>query len=245
MSWATTTSARCAGARRAARIGVPADKDSAERTLVRHARTQDAQFVTTIGATIADCLNRDGNFTDEDHARRRGLALGRQGPDGMSRLSGWLDPETRSYLEAVTAAVRPADTSGTVRAIRVSATPAVPNNAATTGSSWASRRPWHPAAWDCTVECRHGDRHNDARRTGTGRRSCRRPRPGDAWAGTDRRRWPPAYARSDPVGRQRHSLPCGIRQSLRSPAVPRPEQADCHRRSSDDLLRPRPRLHET
>lgn len=85
----------------------PADKDSAERTLVRHARTQDAQFVTTIGATIADCLNRDGNFTDEDHARRRGLALGRQGPDGMSRLSGWLDPETRSYLEAVTAAVRP------------------------------------------------------------------------------------------------------------------------------------------
>ncbi len=49
----------------------PADKDSAERTLVRHARTQDAQFVTTIGATIADCLNPDGNFTDEDHARRR------------------------------------------------------------------------------------------------------------------------------------------------------------------------------
>lgn len=85
----------------------PADRDNAERTLVRHARTQDAQFVTTVGATIADCLKPDGNFIDEDHARRRGLALSRQGPDGMSRVSGWLDPETRSYLEAVTAAVRP------------------------------------------------------------------------------------------------------------------------------------------
>ena len=33
--------------------------------------------------------------------------LGPQGPDGMSRLSGWIDPETRCYVEAVTAAVRP------------------------------------------------------------------------------------------------------------------------------------------
>ncbi len=84
-----------------------ADKEKAERTLVRHAREQDAQFVTTIGTVIADCLNPDGNFTDEDRARRRGLVLGRQGPDGMSRLTGWLDPETRAYLEAVTAVVRP------------------------------------------------------------------------------------------------------------------------------------------
>jgi hypothetical protein len=85
----------------------PTDKDRAERTLVRHARAQDSQFVTAIGATIADCLNPDGNFTDEDRARRRGLVLGRQGPDGMSRLTGWLDPEARSYLEAVAAVVRP------------------------------------------------------------------------------------------------------------------------------------------
>ncbi len=70
-------------------------------------REQDSQFVTVVGQTIADCLNPDGNFTDEDRARRRGLVLGRQGPDGMSRLSGWLDPEARSYLEAVAAAVRP------------------------------------------------------------------------------------------------------------------------------------------
>ncbi len=84
-----------------------ADREKAERTLVRHAREQDAQFVTAVGTVIADCLNPDGNFTDEDRARRRGLVLGAQGPDGMSRLSGWLDPEARAYLEAATAVVRP------------------------------------------------------------------------------------------------------------------------------------------
>ncbi|MFM9035803.1 MAG: HNH endonuclease signature motif containing protein [Mycobacterium sp.] len=84
-----------------------ADKQKAERSLVRHAREQDAQFVAAIGTVIADCLNPDGIFTDEDRARRRGVILGRQGPDGMSRLAGWLDPEARAYLEAVAAVVRP------------------------------------------------------------------------------------------------------------------------------------------
>ncbi|BBX07596.1 HNH endonuclease signature motif containing protein [Mycolicibacterium aichiense] len=84
-----------------------ADRDAAERALVRRAREQDSKFVAAIGVEIADCLNPDGTFTDEDWARRRGLRLGRQGPDGMSRLSGWVDPESRAYIEAVTAAVRP------------------------------------------------------------------------------------------------------------------------------------------
>ena len=82
-------------------------RDKAERILVRHARSQDAKFVTVIGRRIADHLNPDGLFDDNDRARRRGLHLTPQGPDGMSRLSGWLDPETRAYLEAVNAAVRP------------------------------------------------------------------------------------------------------------------------------------------
>jgi hypothetical protein len=85
----------------------PVDREKAERTLVSHATRQDAKFVTAVGDRIADCLNPDGNFSDEDRAKRRGLVLGRQGIDGMSRLSGWLDPEARAYLEAVTAAIRP------------------------------------------------------------------------------------------------------------------------------------------
>jgi hypothetical protein len=84
-----------------------ADHDKAERTLVGHATKQDAKFVAAVGDRIADCLNPDGNFSDDDRARRRGLVLARQCVDGMSRLSGWLDPETRAYLEAVTAAMRP------------------------------------------------------------------------------------------------------------------------------------------
>lgn len=85
----------------------PADREVAERALVHHAREQDSQFVTAIGTQISDWLNPDGTFTDEDRARRRGLVLGPQGPDGMSRLSGWLDPEGRAYVEAVTAAAGP------------------------------------------------------------------------------------------------------------------------------------------
>lgn len=85
----------------------PTDREDAERALVGYATEQDAKFVTAIGNCIADCLNPDGNFSDEDRARRRSLTLGPQGPDGMSRLTGCLDPETHAYFEAITAAVRP------------------------------------------------------------------------------------------------------------------------------------------
>jgi hypothetical protein len=54
-----------------------------------------------LAATLADCLNPDGSFTDEDRARRRGVSLGNQGSDGMSELRGWLTPEVRATVEAV------------------------------------------------------------------------------------------------------------------------------------------------
>jgi hypothetical protein len=85
----------------------PVDVQAAERTLVRHATKVDAGIVAKLGQRIADYLNPDGLFSDEDRARRRGLRLGPQGPDGMSRLSGFLDPECRAYFEAIEAAVRP------------------------------------------------------------------------------------------------------------------------------------------
>lgn len=78
----------------------------AEGRLVEHATRVDSGIVTKLGQRIADHLNPDGLFSDEDRARRRGLVLGRQGPDGMSKLSGLLDPEARAYFEAVAAAVR-------------------------------------------------------------------------------------------------------------------------------------------
>jgi len=85
----------------------PTDAAEAERTLVQHASKLDAAMITKLGQRIADYLNPDGLFTDGDRARRRGLQLGAQGPDGMSRLHGWLDPEARAYFEAIDAAVRP------------------------------------------------------------------------------------------------------------------------------------------
>jgi hypothetical protein len=85
----------------------PTDVAAAERALVHHAGAVDAGIVVKLGQRIADYLNPDGLFSDDDRARRRDLHLGRQGADGMSRLYGFLDPEARAYLEAIEAAVRP------------------------------------------------------------------------------------------------------------------------------------------
>jgi hypothetical protein len=83
------------------------DRDEVERSLVREASKNDAEIVKAVARRIDEIFNPDGDYDETDRARRRGLHLGAQGPDGMSRLSGWIDPETRSYVEAVTAAVRP------------------------------------------------------------------------------------------------------------------------------------------
>jgi len=48
-------------------------------------------------------LNPDGDFTDNYRARKRGISIGPQGRDGMSRLSGWVDPELRAGLDAMLA----------------------------------------------------------------------------------------------------------------------------------------------
>ncbi|BBY35230.1 HNH nuclease [Mycolicibacter minnesotensis] len=85
----------------------PAQIAAAEAALVSHATGVDAGVLSKIGQRIADHLNPDGLFSDRDRARRRTLTLGRQGPDGMSKLTGLLDPGTRAYFEAITAAVRP------------------------------------------------------------------------------------------------------------------------------------------
>ena len=62
---------------------IPADKkDVCEKILVRHAKSQDAPFVTGIGKGIADYLNPDGDFDDNDRARRRGITLAPKAPTG-------------------------------------------------------------------------------------------------------------------------------------------------------------------
>jgi Domain of unknown function (DUF222) len=83
------------------------DRNDVERSLVREATKNDVEIVKAAARHIDEIFNPDGDYDETDRARRRGLHLGAQGPDGMSRLSGFIDPETRAYVEAVTAAVRP------------------------------------------------------------------------------------------------------------------------------------------
>jgi hypothetical protein len=80
-----------------------ATRHAAEAHLAKLASQYRPDQVAKLADRLTDCLNPDGTYTDEDRGRRRGLALGRQGIDGMSRLSGWLTPEARATLEAVLA----------------------------------------------------------------------------------------------------------------------------------------------
>ncbi len=83
------------------------DREKSERILLRHARSQDAKFVEQVGRYICEHLNPDGALDEKERARNRGMSLGPPRPDGLSRLSGWVDPEHRAYIEALEAAVRP------------------------------------------------------------------------------------------------------------------------------------------
>jgi len=80
-----------------------ATREKAEGKLARHGAQFRPDQLAKLADRLADCLNPDGNFTDEDRARRRGLILGKQDVDGMSRLTGWLTPEARAGLEAMLA----------------------------------------------------------------------------------------------------------------------------------------------
>ncbi|OBK22294.1 hypothetical protein A5634_07520 [Mycobacterium asiaticum] len=52
---------------------------------------------------VMDLLNQDGEFSDQERARKRGITLGPQQADGMSRLSGLVSPEFRATYEALQA----------------------------------------------------------------------------------------------------------------------------------------------
>src|SRR3984885_8487506 len=73
----------------------------AEAQLARLAGEHRPDELAKLADKLTDCLNPDGDFTDVDRARRRGLTIGRQDIDGMSPISGYLTPEARATLDAV------------------------------------------------------------------------------------------------------------------------------------------------
>ena len=83
------------------------ERDEVEASLVGEAVKSDADIVKASAKTIDAIFNPDGDYDEADRARRRGMVLGPQGRDGISKFSGCVDPETRCYIETCTAAVRP------------------------------------------------------------------------------------------------------------------------------------------
>ena len=76
-------------------------RHKAEAQLARLAGEHRPDELGRLADTLTDCLNPDGDFTDTDRARRRGLTIGRQDIDGMSPISGYLTPEARATIDAV------------------------------------------------------------------------------------------------------------------------------------------------
>ena len=220
-------------------------REVSERILVRHATSQDATFVKQIGRGIADHLNPDGLFDENDRARRRGLNLGPQGPDGMSRLSGWIDPEARAYLEAANAAVRPgrhqpdADDHQEVQPDPRTA-PQRLHDAVKLGlraGISSGEFGQHRGLPVTVIVSTTLDELNQAAHA-VNDPAIPMPPPARTGGGSV-----PADARPDPHVRQRHSLPGGVRGPHQPAAVSRPHQTRRLRRSTHHLLRPRPRLH--
>jgi Domain of unknown function (DUF222) len=76
-------------------------RQQAEAQLARLGGEHRPDELAKLADKLTDCLNPDGNFTDTDRARRRGITLGNQDVDGMSPISGYLTPEARASLDAV------------------------------------------------------------------------------------------------------------------------------------------------
>ena len=73
----------------------------AEAQLARLGTQHRPDELGKLADKLTDCLNPDGNFSDDDRARRRGITIGRQDIDGMSVISGCLTPEARATIDAV------------------------------------------------------------------------------------------------------------------------------------------------
>jgi hypothetical protein len=77
------------------------DRTRAERDLVGHARGLRPDELKKLADRLLVLYHPDGDLSDTDRARRRGLSIGPQRPDGMSTIKGDLTPEARATLEPI------------------------------------------------------------------------------------------------------------------------------------------------
>ncbi len=78
-------------------------RQAAEADLARKAAGYRPDDLAKYAQRLMDWLHPDGEFSDAERARKRGIRLGKQEFDGMSRLSGLVTPELRAALEAALA----------------------------------------------------------------------------------------------------------------------------------------------
>jgi Domain of unknown function (DUF222) len=78
-------------------------RQKAEAQLARLGSAHRPDELSKLADKLTDCLNPDGDFTNDDRARRRGITIGKQDIDGMSPISGYLTPEARAGWDAVLA----------------------------------------------------------------------------------------------------------------------------------------------
>ncbi len=75
----------------------PELRELSERTLVRIGSTSGPDDLRKDAAKLATAIDQDGPEPDDaERARKRSLVIGPQQADGMSRISGWLNPEARA-----------------------------------------------------------------------------------------------------------------------------------------------------
>jgi Domain of unknown function (DUF222) len=81
----------------------PGTRDAAEADLAGKAGGYRPDELATYAQRIMDWLHPDGEFSDAERARKRGIMLGKPEFDGMSRLGGLVTPELRAAIEAMLA----------------------------------------------------------------------------------------------------------------------------------------------
>jgi hypothetical protein len=77
----------------------PITRGQAEETLADVAATLDPNALATAAVHLLALLHPDGDVPAEDVARKVGLNLGKQQPDGTSYLSGWISAKLRALIE--------------------------------------------------------------------------------------------------------------------------------------------------
>ena len=78
----------------------PEVRELSEKTLVVVGSSTGPEEVRKAAEKLAAAIDQDGPEPDDrDRARKRGMTIGPQQADGMSRLTGLLDPEARATLE--------------------------------------------------------------------------------------------------------------------------------------------------